>query len=215
MVRRLLAYYQKLNKPVKASLWFVICGFLQKGISMLTTPIFTRVMTEAEYGRYSVYSSWFSILQIIVSLNLAAGVYTKGLVKNEEDEDRFSSSMLGLSTVCILIWCIVYAFFHDLFNQWLGLTTLLMIALLVDVWATAVFQFWSNRERVHYRYIKLVALTLTSVFLRPVLGVVFVMSANVQYQVEARVITTVLVNLLLFSTHTANILDEKSTFLFS
>ena len=167
---------------------------------MLTTPIFTRVMTEAEYGRYSVYSSWFSILQIIVSLNLAAGVYTKGLVKNEEDEDRFSSSMLGLSTVCILIWCIVYAFFHDLFNQWLGLTTLLMIALLVDVWATAVFQFWSNRERVHYRYIKLVALTLTSVFLRPVLGVVFVMSANVQYQVEARVITTVLVNLLLFST---------------
>ena len=89
MIRKLKSAYQSLSQPVKASLWFLICGFLQKGISMLTTPIFTRIMTEAEFGRFHVYNSWLGILQIIVTLNLAAGVYTRGLVKNEEDQEYF------------------------------------------------------------------------------------------------------------------------------
>ena len=126
MVHKLLARYRSLQAPVKASMWFLICGFLQKGISMLTTPIFTRIMTDAQYGRFSVYNSWLGIVQIIVSLNLAAGVYTRGLVKNEADQDRFSSAMLGLSTTCILIWTAIYAIFHRKINDLLDMSTMLM-----------------------------------------------------------------------------------------
>ena len=160
MFRKLKAYYEGMQPPIKASLWFLICGFLQKGISLLTTPIFTRVMTDAEYGRYNVYNSWLGVVQIIVSLNLAAGVYTRGLVKNEEDQDRFSSALLGLSTTSILVWSVLYAIFHNLINQWLGLSTMLMVAMLMEIWAHTAYQFWSNRERVNFRYKKLVALTL-------------------------------------------------------
>lgn len=199
MLGKLKKYYQDLHEPVKASLWFLICGFLQKGISMLTTPIFTRIMTDAEYGRFSVYNSWLSILQIVVSLNLAAGVYTRGLVKNEEDQDRFSSSMLGLSTTCILIWSVVYFLFRNTINQWLELNTVLMVAMLLEIWSHAAYQFWSNRERVNYKYKKLVVLTLIYVILRPLLGVLCVLQVDTQHQVEARVLTTVLVNLILFT----------------
>ena len=199
MLRKLRTSYQNLQEPVKASLWFLICGFLQKGISMLTTPIFTRIMTDAEYGRFSVYNSWLGIVQIIVSLNLAAGVYTRGLVKNEEDQDRFSSSMLGLSTTCILVWSVIYFIFQKTINQWMGLSTLLMVAMLIEVWAHAAYQFWSNRERVNYRYKKLVVLTLAYVILRPLLGVVCILQVDTQHQVEARVLTTVLVNMVLFT----------------
>ena len=113
MIQKLWKKYKKLSAPVKASLWFLLCGFLQKAISMLTTPVFTRIMTDAEYGRFTVYNSWLGIVQILVSLNLAAGVYTRGLVRNEEDQERFTSSMLGLSTTCIFItvfelWSMMY-----------------------------------------------------------------------------------------------------------
>lgn len=199
MLSKLRSYYDRLSPPVKASLWFLICGFLQKGISLLTTPVFTRVMTDGEYGRFQVYNSWLGIVQIIVSLNLAAGVYTRGLVKNEEDQDRFSSSMLGLSTTCVLLWCVIYALFHKTINQLLDLSTGLMIAMLAEVWAHAAYQFWSNRERVNYRYKKLVALTLAYVILRPLLGVFWVMRVDEGHQVEARVFTTVLVNVVLFT----------------
>lgn len=199
MIGKIKQFYTQMKAPVKASLWFLICAFLQKGIAMITMPIFTRVMTEAEYGRYSVYTSWFNILQIIVSLNLAAGVYTRGLVKHEEDQDRFSSSMLGLSTACIVVWSVVYAIFHDLINDWLDLSTVLMVSVFVDIWANAAFLFWSNRERVNYRYKKLVCLTLVYVILRPLLGVLFVKLVDEQHQVEARVLTSVIVNFCLFA----------------
>ena len=191
--------YKELQAPVKASLWFLVCGFLQKGISLLTTPIFTRIMTDAEYGRFTVYNSWLGIIQIVASLNLAAGVYTNGLVKNDHDQDRFSSSMLGLNTTCILVWTLVYALFHRIINNLLGLSTALLVAMLVETWAHSAYQFWSNRERVHYRYKKLVLLTVSYVVLRPLLGVLLVLQADPSHQVEARVFATVGVNVMLFS----------------
>lgn len=199
MLRKLSENYRKLQAPVKASMWFLICGFLQKGISMLTTPVFTRLMSDTEYGRYSVYNSWLGIAEIIVALNLAAGVYTRGLVKNEDDQDRFSSSMLGLSTTCVLIWSIIYVILHKVFNQLLGISTFLAAAMLLETWAHASYQFWSNRERVNYRYRKLVLVTITYVVLRPLLGVLFVQQADAQHQVEARVLAMTLVNVALFS----------------
>lgn len=199
MFQKIKNKYRDLSAPVKASAWFLICGFLQKGISLITSPIFTRVMTDVEYGRFSAYNSWLSIVQIIASLNLAAGVYTRGLVKNEEDQDRFSSSLLGLSTTCILACTAIYAIFHKTFNNLLDLSTLMMVAMLVDIWAQAAYQFWSNRERVNYRYKKLVAITMAYVILRPALGLFLVLRTDAEHQMEARVLATVAVNFLLFT----------------
>ena len=195
MINKIKSLYSNLSVQVKAILWFLCCSFLQKGISLITTPIFTRVMTEAQYGRYSVYQSWFSIMQIVVSLNLAAGVYTRGLVKNEEDQDRFSSSMLGLNTVCILIWTAVYVIFYDRVNHAINLSSVLMAAMLVDIWANSAFQFWSNRERVNFRYKKLILITLISVIMKPILGVIMVCSVDELYQADVRIIVSVVVNL--------------------
>lgn len=199
MLKKLINYYKNIQAPVKASLWFLICGFLQKGISMLTTPLFTRIMTEAEYGRFSVYNTWVGLIQIVASLNLAAGVYIRGLVKNEKDQDRFSSAMLGLSTTCILVWCGIYALFHETVNRWLGMSTLLMIAMFIQIWTHSTYHFWTNRERGAYRYKKLVALTLVYVILRPLLGMICVLCADKTNQAEARILTTVLVDVVLFS----------------
>jgi len=166
---------------------------------MLTTPIFTRLMTGEEYGRYSVYNSWLGIVEIIATLNLAAGVYTRGLIKNEKDQDRFSSSMLGLTTTCILIWSVVYVFLHRQINQLTGLNVFLSTVMLVETWAHASYQFWSNRERANYRYKRLVIVTVIYVIMRPLLGIWFVTLADAKHQTEARVLSMTLTNLILFS----------------
>jgi O-antigen/teichoic acid export membrane protein len=198
MLHKLLGKYSKLGSPVKASFWFMVSGFLQKGISMLTTPIFTRIMTETEYGRYSVYNSWYNIISIIVTLNLAAGVYTRGLIKNEDDQDVFSSSMQGLSTTCIILFSVIYYVFHNSLNNLIGLSSYLMAVMFVDMWSTSAYQFWSNRERVAYRYKKLVALTVAFTILRPLTSVFAVYNVPLDLQVEARVSIGVMVNVILF-----------------
>lgn len=212
MLQSLLNKYRNMAAPVKASLWFLVCGFISKGMSMLTTPIFTRVMTESEYGRASLYTSWYNILFIIATLELAAGVYTKGLVNNSDKKDEFSSSLLSLSTVCLGIFTCVYLIFHSQINKFTGLSTYLTIMMIAEMGAVVAYQFWSNRERVAYRYKKLVALMLAIVVLRPLAGVVAVLFADEAYQVEAKVSAVVIVSVLLYGGLYISIMKKGKTF---
>lgn len=212
MAKKLIDKYRNMADPVKASLWFLICGFLQKGMSMLTTPIYTRIMTESEYGRNSLYTSWYNIIFIIVSLELAAGVYSRGLIKNEERADAFSSALLSLSTVCVLFFSGLYFIFHSQINELTGMSTYLMIMMLIETWSTIAYQFWSNKERVAYRYKKLVVLMITYTLLRPIVGVMAVLAADGQHQVEAKVTATTLVNLVLFCGLYFSMMKKGKTF---
>lgn len=198
MFRMIREKYRSLGEPVKASLWFLICGFLHKGIAFLTTPIYTRIMTEAEFGRVNIYISWYNIITVIATLQLAAGVYIRGLVKNEEDADAFSSALLSLSTVCVLAFTAVYFVFHGIINDFTGLSVYLMVFMVIEMLCTVAYQFWSSRERTEFRYKKLVVLMVLYTVLRPVAGVIGVLLADAEHQVEGRVTATTLVCLLLF-----------------
>ena len=61
--------YNNMNNAVKMSFWFFLCSFLQKGIGFITTPIFTRIMVDSEFGRYSLFNSWSSVVAVVVSLS--------------------------------------------------------------------------------------------------------------------------------------------------
>ena len=107
VTNKLLSKYKSLPVQVRASPWFFVCSFLQKGISVITTPIFTRLLSTAEYGQYNVFNSWYGIISIFVALRLSMGVYAQGLVKFEEERNRFSSSLQGLTLVnlyCLSQW---------------------------------------------------------------------------------------------------------------
>ena len=116
--------YKHLPLVVKAALWYMICNFFQKGISTLTTPIFTRLMSTEQYGEFTLFTSWQSILLVIVSLKLSGGVYQQGLVKFEESKDRFTSSLLGLSTTLVAAYLIVYLCFSQFFNNLFDMSTI-------------------------------------------------------------------------------------------
>lgn len=162
---------------VKASFWFLICAFLQRGIQFITTPVFTRIMSTAEYGQFNVFNSWFGILTVIVSLNLFAGVYSRGVVKYEDDRAAFTSSMQGLSLTLTLLWSVVYFVFHGFWNRVFSLTTFQMICMFVMILYTNIFGFWSMSERVDYKYKSVVAVTIVMSFAQPVLGIIFVKAA--------------------------------------
>lgn len=197
-MRKLFSKYRDLSEPVKASLWFMICGFLQRGISVLTTPVFTRLLTTDQYGIYTTFNSWLEILTVFITLKLAAGVYTQGLVKHEEDRETFTSSLLGLATTTTFIWFIVYLIFHKFFNSLLELSTLLVVAMFAMMWSTIAFNFWSAKERVDYKYKKLVMLTIAVTIAKPTLGILSIVYTPV-YKAEARIISLAVVEMLAYT----------------
>lgn len=194
MIKSVLNRYKSFPIQVKASLWFLICSFLQKGISTVTTPIFTRIMNTTEYGQYNVFNSWLSIASIFVSLSLTGGVYAQGLVKFEKDRNVFTSSLQGLTLLLVAVWMVIYFIFHDFWNQLFTLSSVQMIAMLVIIWTTAVFSFWSTEQRVNYKYKALVVITLVVSLAKPMVGIFCVSVTN--DKVSARILGIALVELI-------------------
>ena len=186
--------YKDLPLEVKASIWFLICSFMQKGISVITTPIFTRLLTTAEYGRFSVFNSWMDIIAVFVTLRLYYGVYTQGLVKFEDKRDEFSSSLQGLTLVLSVVWFGIYMIGRGTWNGLIGLTTLEMGAMFLMMWSTSVFHFWAAEQRVDLRYRRLVIITIIVSFFKPAVGIVAVQMST--HKVLARVWGLAIVELL-------------------
>lgn len=178
--------------------WFLFCSFLQKGIGFLTTPIFTRVMIEEEYGRFSIFNSWSGIVSTFVTLNIAGNCYTRGLVVNDKDKDRFGSSLQGLLTLCVGIGAVVFILLKDLIFRVTGLSSFLIVLMFAEILLTNAYNFYYNRKRVEYNYKPIVIITIAFTILRPLLSVILVLMADSYHQVEARVISIVIVNAVMF-----------------
>ena len=108
MLNGLTNKYNKMNAPVKMAFWFLICSFLQKGIGFITTPVFTRIMTEGEFGRYSVYQSWYSIISVFATLSISGNCFTRGLVVENEENKRheLASSFYGLIILIVAAFAV-------------------------------------------------------------------------------------------------------------
>ncbi|WP_407894634.1 lipopolysaccharide biosynthesis protein [Lacticaseibacillus sp. N501-2] len=191
VINKYIHKYQALSAPLKASVWFAVCNILQKGISMITVPVFTRILTTAQFGVFSVYQSWSSIVAIFATLNLFYGVFNNGMVKFRDNRDGFTSSLQVLTTVVTTVVFIIYLIFHNFWNSVFGLSTLFVMVMFVELYFTPAYSFWAARQRFEYKYKLLVIVTLLQSVLTPLIGIIAVLSTT--YKAEARVISYVLV----------------------
>ncbi|MFR7761042.1 MAG: lipopolysaccharide biosynthesis protein, partial [Peptoniphilus grossensis] len=185
---------ENMSAPVKAALFFTICNVLQKGISLISAPIFTRLLTTEQYGLFTIYNSWYGIISIFATFNLSYGIFIKGLVKYEDDSKRFASSLLGLSTTITFACFLVYLIGMNFWNSVFELPSFLILAMFLELLFVPAFGFWSNIQRNEYKYKALVLVTLEMSLANPLLGIVTVLSTI--YKAEARILSMVFVQVI-------------------
>ncbi len=191
---KLISKYNNLPIPARASLWFVVCSILQKGLALLTVPIFTRIMTTEQYGLYSTFVSWYGVTIIFTSLSLYYGVFNNAMVKFQSDRNAYISSMQGLCMTLTLGFFLVYLIFKDSLNRMVGMSTCLVVLLFVKLFFAPSMEFWLVRNRFEFKYKKVVFVTLTQAVVGTIVGIVAVyFSENKDI---ARIITWVLVDTL-------------------
>ena len=185
--------YKNSSIQVKAALWFTACSILQKGISFVVVPIFTRVLSTKEYGTYSLYLSWLQILTIVTSLYLYYGVFTNGMNKydQKQDRDRYVSSMQGLTLTITFGVFLIFLVTHSVWSDFLGLSPHLIFLMFIEMAFTPALSFWSGRQRFEYKYKKLVLITVSKSILNPILGLIFVFASD--DKATARVVSVVIV----------------------
>lgn len=175
---KIKAIFKKLNSlspAAKASVWFVIANVALKGMSFITTPIFTRLLAVEDYGATSVFVSWEGVISIFATLSLASGVYNVAQTKYEEDINAYTSSMITLTFVASLIVytaCIIFnAFVPSVFD----LSTPFLIFMWIQTFTNAVISFWLMRRRFIYDYKSVITYTFANALLSPIVAIIAIL----------------------------------------
>lgn len=196
-IQQLYSRYKKIPVAARAGLWFVACTMLQKCISFITVPIFTRIMPTEEYGLYSTYLSWYSILTVFCTLNMHSVVYVNDYTKanTQREKDEAAVPLLSLSTLLTIVIFIVYVVFHSWLDKLIGLPFALVCLLFAQILFEPPVNFWSMQQRFEYKYVILVARTIAMVILNAALGIAFVCLAS-SNEAIARACSIVLVQVI-------------------
>ena len=62
------------ERILKAGVWYTISTVFVKAISVITMPIYTRLLSAHDYGIASTFSSWYSLMLIVCSLDLEMSI---------------------------------------------------------------------------------------------------------------------------------------------
>lgn len=138
------------SKIVKAGITYTICNILLKGISFLTVPLFIRLLTTDEFGRYNVFISIEGIIYIFSGLTIHASIknafydyrtcYAE-YVKNCVYLDFFNS---------LLILCVglVAGYF---FQNEIGLSYIEIVLLVIGGFCNALTNIYTSKLVMEYK----------------------------------------------------------------
>lgn len=136
---------------LKAGVWYVISSVLVKMISVITTPLFTRLLSTDEYGTVSTFTSWYTLFLVIYSLNLGTSIGRAKIDYPDHLDDYIGSQQLLSLIVSVAISLVVIAFlkpFSGLFELSEPETILLLLYLI----ASPAIHFVQSGYRYKYKY---------------------------------------------------------------
>ena len=176
-----------MSQEARSALWFTLCNFIRRGTALITVPIFTRLLTETQYGICNVYFSWFDILVLFTSLNLPYEGLNNGLIRYDKDKDGYASAVAGLILSMTAIWVGGYI----LLVRKLSILAILMI---IQLFTNPGLFLWTHRERFDFHYRWPVVITILSTVISVIVAVLVVI--NTEYKAEARILGIVAVQAL-------------------
>jgi len=186
-IKKVINKWDSLPLTFRASFVYLWASIIQKGLAFLTSPIFTRILTSAEYGTASVFFSLEQLIGTVAMFCLSAGCFDIGMQDYKEDRDRFCFSILILSNLITALTGTVLLIAYPLIKDVLGISRLLLVVMFIVFMLQPAFTFWTRRERFEYHYKMTGILTIISAVIASALAIISIL-AFPTHRIEARII---------------------------
>lgn len=140
------------GKPVlKSGIWYTISSVAIRAVAIITSPIYTAMLTTSDYGIANTFNSWIEIFNIFTCLCV---VYSIGRAKIDFSDrfDEYMSSLQGLSSSFSAIVLLFAVIFRKQISAWIGYEVPLVIILFVYLVVYPSVEYMLQKCRYEYRY---------------------------------------------------------------
>lgn len=178
------------NKVLKAGAGYVVGNYLLKGITFLSAPIFTRLLTTEEYGNFGTYISYESILYIIIGLALHSSI-NNAKYKYKEKFEEYVSSIVLLTAVSSLLWLFVSNLFYNSYSQILDFSRLIVNILIIHCFSSAMLQFFNSYVSLNYSVKSFLKLTSVNALSNLGISIILILTLFQDERLLGRIVGTV------------------------
>jgi len=153
------AYSGGTGNAAKAGLWYTVGNFCIKGISFISIPIFSRLLSQADYGLYNTFLAYASILMILLcgmlhaSLNNAKYDFPGQL-------DAYTSSIVLLILFASAAAAVLAAGVSPFLGGVAVLGGGMLVLLVLESLGNALMTFYNTRLSIDFRYREYLGLAL-------------------------------------------------------
>ena len=175
-MNKLIAKWNTLSDAMKASLAFTFSSFLVRGISFITTPVFTRIMDQTQYGIISTYNAWSSVIEVLAVLGMtSSGIINVGLNDYRNSSNQYLSNITVLGNVpTLLVFTLLFCINHLGNGEVILPDTLMLIMLLHFLFYPAQI-YWLTRQRYELKYKAATVVSILSVLVGQIFAVIYVL----------------------------------------
>lgn len=114
------------KQALKSGSWYSLTSIIIRSTSLLTTPIFSRMLLTSDYGIASNFMAWVNIFYIFTGLGLT---YSIGNAKIDYPSklDKYIASIQVLTFIVGMIVLLLSIFFQNILSEMLNLDKSLII----------------------------------------------------------------------------------------
>ena len=149
----------KKSSAFSAGVGYIIGNFFVKGIGILTLPLFSRIMTTAEFGVYNVFLSYDSLLFVVMGLALHSSIRSANLEFRSKINEYVSSISL-IYLFNLLAFTVAGVVFGNIISKWLEIEKPIIFVLILYSFGSSVLTLYNSKISLNYAYKKYVFVAL-------------------------------------------------------
>lgn len=149
----------KKSNALTAGLGYTVGNILIRCISILTLPLFSRIMGTEEFGVFNVFMSYDAVLYVIVGFALhsslrSANIEFKGYIK------EYTSCISLVYLISAAVLSLLVLLFSDLISSLLEFSPSLLYLLILHSFSSALLTLYNTRISLDYSYKKYLIVAL-------------------------------------------------------
>lgn len=159
---------------LKSGIWYTVSNFMFRAVAFITTPIFARMLSKAEYGEFNNISSWISILFVLTSCDLYTSII-RAKLDYPDDIEQYGFSVLTLGSLITAGEFLVIMFFRNSISEIMGIEERYLGIMFAYLFFVQGYYVFITIERAHYRYKTFSILTGVGIISSCMLSVLLIM----------------------------------------
>lgn len=139
------------SSPIKAGIGYSIANIIIKSIGVLSLPIFSRLLSTSEYGIYSVFMSYTTIMSYVIGLTLNVSI-KRANIEFPNAIDKYVSTVSVVYKINLLLVLLFVLLFGNSIVSILDLSLEQMILMIICAEGTAYLALYNAKISLKYSY---------------------------------------------------------------